>query len=73
MHGGGEAWLHIIPSLLMSHVECPQGILLVKELIDVYGMEVVQAYMKHIQVLLRLGGVRFLMCVTGPAPIPRVF
>ncbi len=28
----------------------PQGILLVKELIDSYGLEVVQAYMGHIQV-----------------------
>ncbi len=28
----------------------PQGILLVKELIDAYGLEVVQAYMGHIQV-----------------------
>ena len=30
---------------------CPQGITLVKELIDVYGMDVVQAYMSHIQVM----------------------
>ena len=29
---------------------CRQGITLVRELIDAYGMEVVMAYMGHIQV-----------------------
>ena len=45
---------------------CLQGILLVKSLIDEYSLEVVQAYMAHIQVIVMVDSPEVCCMLTKP-------